>query len=189
MKYNVHGNGFLQLQINERQRIHIWHPSIPKQKYPTPIHDHKFSFHSTIIFGRLLNVRYSVDRAPITGGYRVFMPGRNTTPNIDAKLVRHEHHPDTVRISECSQLVHGQYETYHMPSKQFHETIAIGPTVTLMNMGDVFTNYTPRILCPVNQHPDNEFNRLTAMELSEVLSVIMAFPTPVVDFLNEHWRP
>jgi len=57
----VHGNGFVQLDLTERSRLHIWgDPRIPKQKVATPIHDHVFGFESTIIVGRVISLTYAV---------------------------------------------------------------------------------------------------------------------------------
>ncbi len=54
----VHGNGFIQLDLTDRTRLHVWHPSVPRQKVATQIHDHVFSFESCCIVGRLINVVY-----------------------------------------------------------------------------------------------------------------------------------
>lgn len=45
----VHGNGFIQLDVTPRTRLHFWSPEIPRQKVATPIHDHVFGFVSYVI--------------------------------------------------------------------------------------------------------------------------------------------
>ena len=57
----LHGNGFIQLDLNGKDRLHVWHPDLPKQEFPTPIHDHKFSFKSHILYGELTHIEYHAD--------------------------------------------------------------------------------------------------------------------------------
>ncbi len=53
----VHGNGFIQIDISSLTRVHVFgHPLIPRQLTPTPIHDHRFGFHSMVLAGCLVNV-------------------------------------------------------------------------------------------------------------------------------------
>lgn len=55
----VHGNGFIQLNTPRGNRYHFWgHPGIPRQSVSTPIHDHVWGFRSTVLCGRLVNIRY-----------------------------------------------------------------------------------------------------------------------------------
>ena len=52
----VHGNGFIQLDLTDRRRLHVWGDHrIPRQSVPSTIHDHTFSFKSTIILGQLVH--------------------------------------------------------------------------------------------------------------------------------------
>ena len=39
----LHGNGFIQLDLGDDQRLHIWSPDLPPaQRVSTQIHDHQF---------------------------------------------------------------------------------------------------------------------------------------------------
>src|SRR3546814_5268128 len=70
----VHGNGFIQLDLTERGRLHIWgDPRIPRQKTATPIHDHVFGFESTVVVGRLVNLVFSIVYCE-SGGFEVYAP-------------------------------------------------------------------------------------------------------------------
>lgn len=43
-KPRVHPNGFIQLDISETDRLHVWHPSLPyRQKTFSPVHNHIFA--------------------------------------------------------------------------------------------------------------------------------------------------
>ena len=57
----VHGNGFLQLDLPDDCRLHIFaHPALPSQRQSTHIHDRRFGFGSKVLRGRLVNVCYSL---------------------------------------------------------------------------------------------------------------------------------
>jgi hypothetical protein len=36
----VHGNGFIQLDLPDGKRLHVWDEDIPRQKVNTSMHDH-----------------------------------------------------------------------------------------------------------------------------------------------------
>src|SRR5690606_12254802 len=65
----VHGNRFIQIDLEGPgpqyrwgdERVHIWSDLVPlAQRYGTPIHDHVFGFHSRILAGTLIDIRYKV---------------------------------------------------------------------------------------------------------------------------------
>lgn len=58
----VHGNGFIQLDLDETMRLNVWgHPEIPHQSQTSKIHDHRFSFISHVIIGALTNIEYRIN--------------------------------------------------------------------------------------------------------------------------------
>jgi len=53
-KITLHGLGFVQVQLEGGQRLHVWHPELPRRacfKY-SAIHDHRFNFTSRVIIGK-----------------------------------------------------------------------------------------------------------------------------------------
>ena len=166
VKPRVHGNGFIQFDVNETQRLHIWgDPRIPRQKVYTGIHDHVFGFESRIIVGRLLNVVYGYHEVDY-GDYRVYVP--ETRDREDTVLWPTF---DRCRVFPIrSELIdwNTSVQTYTMDPFIFHETFTTGPAATIitktgptMAQGAVAK---PRILCPVNLEPSNDFNRYTAAD-------------------------
>ena len=163
----VHGNGFIQLDLTERSRLHIWgDPRIPRQKVATMIHDHVFGFTSTIIVGRLINVVYAVELRP-HGDYQVYVPevreGEDTVLNPTPRHVIAEPvHVDMINRNSGSRK-------YGILPFEFHESFAPdGPAATII-VKDAPTQAQgakekPRVLVPVDQVPDNEFNRYDADE-------------------------
>ncbi len=57
------GIGMVQLHLDRLTRIHVWHPKMPVTRPDSAIHNHRFSFRSTVLRGELLHRIV----APITG--------------------------------------------------------------------------------------------------------------------------
>lgn len=51
------GLGFLQLKLNDSQRMHFWHPGFKRER--EEVHDHRYNFTSTILFGSMHQEIYS----------------------------------------------------------------------------------------------------------------------------------
>ncbi len=172
LKYNIHGNGFLQIDVIAKrrqgdQRLHIWHDSIPRQVVPSLYHDHRFDFDSTILRGELINVKLDV----LPGGeYLMYHPETQRIPNIDGKLLRLGEADYSVQIRSLQAYLKG--EDYFMRAGIFHHTVAIGTTVTLMTIMDKYENHIPRVLCHKDLEPDNSFSRLDEMSEMEVWDLL-----------------
>lgn len=163
----VHGNGFIQLDLTELSRLHIWgDPRIPRQKVATPIHDHVFSFESQIIVGRITNTVYELhyDRQ---GEYRVYTP--QIREGEDTILMPTDTYGN-VSVAHVDKIEHGAFHNcYDMPKGWFHESVASdGPAATIITKSGPTqaqgAGVKPRVLVPVGQQPDNEFNRYDADE-------------------------
>lgn len=153
----VHGNGFVQLDVDDGIRVHIWgHPAVPTQKTPTPIHNHRFGFVSTTIVGRMVNVRYSLLRGATHDVYEpTVREGEDTVLRCTGEAVR----PVGDHVEECFAG-----DCYHMPPGEFHETFVTGLTVTVMAKTDQ-TEAVPQVLCRSGQEPDNQFHRYAAQNI------------------------
>lgn len=156
----VHGNGFLQLDLNENgtKRLHIFSEELPRQKVATPIHDHVFDMRSHVVYGTLIHMELTPVEDP-KGGYRVFraeqQPGTQNTILV----------PDegTVRLEAEQYLRLGEGSMYTFPHGRLHlsdHVPAYGDAVTVMFKENPPEAYgRPRVLVPVGQEPDNEFHR------------------------------
>ena len=95
-KITLHGLGFVQVQLQGNQRLHVWHPELPRRTCfeHSAIHDHRFNFTSRVIVGTQINhefdmvchdagefVLYLHEGARTSGG------GRPWTPDGRADLV------------------------------------------------------------------------------------------------------
>ena len=157
----VHGNGFIQLDLDERNRLHIWgDPEIPRQKVSTPIHDHVFGFDSVLVVGRLINIRY--DWCPRVWGNMEVYEAECLEGN-DTKLTGTEEYgyaqPTGVEIVEWTS----RKWQYHMFPFVFHESVATEPTATIIKKDGPTAaqqiGVAPRVLVPRRCVPDNTFDR------------------------------
>src|SRR5580765_3414507 len=72
LRPRIHGNGFVQLDLTERRRLHVWGDSrIPRRLVPSQIHDHTFSFTSEIVIGQLVHRTIGVQFDP-SGAYDLY---------------------------------------------------------------------------------------------------------------------
>lgn len=151
----VHGNGFLQLDIGEGERIHVFgHPRLPRQTVSTPIHNHRFGFESRVLRGVLVNLTwaFSFERS-----YRATHQGYVAQPRMDEDT-------ELVPVGEMGVLMLLKHEvivegrSYTMRPRQFHQSMADEPTVTHMRKTDQL-DLEPTVLCRKGMTPDNAFNR------------------------------
>lgn len=150
----VHGNGFIQLDGDDC-RFHFWGDArIPRQKVPTPIHDHVFDMVSDCVRGAVHNAVYVAEPVVGYGSYKVYRAeprhGSDTTlhdtgKRCDLRLVREQ----TV----------GTRQRYALPAGEFHMTTPLVPSITRMVRQKTYPNLAPLVLVPNGVEPDNEFDR------------------------------
>lgn len=167
MDPRVHGNGFIQVDLDPTHRLHVWgHPDIPRQSVNSPIHDHIFGFTSTCLVGRLVNVVYMV--SPVWENYVGAFDLYEAQPPAhghDSKLVLVENAGYAFKVTptRTDTVVPGQ--TYDIDILQYHETFATEPSATVIkNNGQTIqqnpgSRRKPRVLLPMGVQPDNAFNR------------------------------
>lgn len=149
----VHGNGFMQLDVDNKRRLHFWcHPGIPRQAVASPIHDHIFGFDSVVIKGSIINIRLQAKDA-------------------DAAVAQYKIHKvedaNLVPTGECCDLyptstdICHQGDTYKMLPGQLHDTMVYVPTVTMIYKDTSFLGSSEgaRVMVPYDKLPDNEFKR------------------------------
>lgn len=147
----VHGNGFMQLDLSETQRLHLWgHHAIPRQKHRTTVHDHIFSFDSVVIKGQLVNVTmveldYGID-------YKVH--------RVEKALLVDTGRYCSLRVTKTEVVWPG--DSYRCLVGEIHDTLVVCPTITLLTKLDAgFTGISngARVYVPWGTMPDNDFDR------------------------------
>jgi len=160
----VHGNGFIQYDIDDRIRLHVWgDPRIPKQKVATPIHDHGFGFTSRVLKGSMTNTLYKFS-PHVHGDFRVYR-AVSTPEGEDSSRLEPTGIIGKIRAFSTDIILAGG--EYRMEPFVYHESKVEGPTATMIfKDGPTMAQggSTPRVLVGVNQKPDNEFSRYDADE-------------------------
>jgi hypothetical protein len=149
----VHGNGFVQLDLPDGRRLHVWDDGVPRQAVSSSVHDHAFGFTSHVICGILVNVVYEVVPDP-HGLFDVYAPMRRSGTE-DTKLVSTG---ERVNLSTTEVQTLPTGKTYSFPPLVFHDTDHIGTTATILTK-TARRNVDPHVLVPHGVKPDNEFDR------------------------------
>lgn len=168
----VHGNGFIQLDISNKSRLHIWgHPDIPKQAVSTPIHDHRFSFKSTVLVGRLVNITYTFnynnDFPPKFSEHEAIC--RQGEDTILTPTGRHG-----IVVERTTTMIDDWdiRNVYHMEKGIFHELLPCVPSATICTKTANSPNRIPRVLVPFGITPDNDFNRYESATTEDLWKII-----------------
>lgn len=126
---SLHGLGFIQLVLPENQRLHVWHPDLPRRVCfeHSAIHNHRFSFSSRVLKGVQKNVRVDLELVRdgshtiiSHNGPRSSKGGRESYPVAECNV--HEHAVESFAPGD----------EYVMPVHQYHYTPNSGIVVTVM---------------------------------------------------------
>lgn len=158
----VHGNGFLQLDLPGGSRLHVWDDRLPRQAVSTQIHDHSFTLSSTVLKGRLRHT--VISDAALAGpanSYGVYVAEPTPGREHDTTLVpeRGRGAPRVVGVEVVTSVEMAAGSSYTFSPYVLHTTDAEGTTATLMRKLTRDAGYRPRVLVPLGQEPDNEFDR------------------------------
>ncbi len=162
---SLHGLGFIQLVLGGNQRLHVWHPDLPRRKcYEfSSIHNHRFAFESRILKGVQRNVRVDIELAR-DGTHHVISHNGPRSPR-GGRI--------SYAVAECNVIhnpteEYGPGESYQMAAYEYHYTPTQGVVVTLMRKlseGQVHANS----ICDKRVEFDYDFDRfqLSPKELFE----------------------
>ena len=152
-----HGNGFMQADLPIGARLHIWNPDLGQaQRIATPIHDHRFSFRSVVLYGYQNHWTYN----PITTEdstrwthhvYQAQPTTRQSTELVPTGAVV------SVGAPICYTIPAG--ESYLFEQYLFHETPIIEYAITVLFKLANDPDHATRVLCPIGSQPDNDYDR------------------------------
>lgn len=166
----LHPNGFVQLDLREdptgnltRDRLHVWPEEgrVAKQASDNTIHDHNFDMRSTVLLGAIAQMMFDVrlhhNGSPSHEIYVALHTDEHNTSLVPTRVRAYVSRP-------TSHLVLGG-QTYAQPAFTFHDTeVKVRPAATLMSKTHLYDDDAMRVLVPVGEEPDNEFDRLGASE-------------------------
>ena len=122
-EWSLQGMGMLRLHLPDNYRLHVW-----DSRYRVPgvsmIHDHlQWGLHSTIVAGRLTNLRYAEGPHGRDFMYATLKPGYGCY---------FKHDPLRIVLDELTPVAYEEGDSYCQQPAHIHATDAADGTVTLM---------------------------------------------------------
>lgn len=161
-KITLHGLGFVQVQLQGNQRLHVWHPELPRRACfeHSAIHNHRFDFESRVLVGTQINIPYGdfssasacfireTHELYLHEGARTARGGRPWVPN------------GRVDMRELYSQAVSAGSTYHMKAYDFHRTDpgGDGKVATIMTKGWEGKKGA-QSSCVIGIEPDGDFDR------------------------------
>jgi hypothetical protein len=145
------GLGFIQVKLNDTERMHFWHPAFHRER--EEVHNHRYDFHSTILVGSMYQELYSFWDMP--GPYEMF--NTDCAPAIEGAepkaLIE-----GTIRLDFAG--IHNTGSEYTLNNTTFHR-IEANKCVTFLRRGPKLKEFaqviheknTP-ITCPFEEKMD-----------------------------------
>lgn len=156
---SLHGLGFIQVKLPTGRRMHVWHPDLPRRRcYDwSAIHNHRFSFRSTVLIGVQVNRRFNV----VTGDVDdAFGPATHHRISHDGprseKGGRLSYVAGQARVEALPDETYIPGQSYEMPVLQYHETPNSGVVVTVMEKLIEGTVHASTLIC---RHAPIEFDQ------------------------------
>lgn len=156
---SLHGLGFIQVQLQANQRLHVWHPALPRRRCfeHSAIHNHRFNFTSRVLIGQQININFkAIDADEDTATHLLYLHegprtangGRPWTPN--APVAMFEHNRNVINAGT----------EYDMWAYAFHRTEpgGDGRVATLMTKTGE-GKHGAMSSCRIGIEPDTDFDR------------------------------
>lgn len=157
---SLHGLGFIQVKLDGKQRLHVWHPDLPRRKcfVHSQIHDHRFGFTSRVLVGTQVNRLYKI--AP------TLMPEKAThvAYKHEGERTRFGNRPwipaGFIRVGTAFDEVIRAGDEYEMPPYRYHSTHPEddGRVATIMQKTEEH-ELGAKSLCEIGIEPDVDFDR------------------------------
>lgn len=154
---SLHGLGFIQVVLGGDQRLHVWHPGLPRRAcyQHSAVHNHRFAFTSTVLVGTQVNQRCDLE---------IVREGEGSHQIISHNGPRNEKGSrSSYPVADCNlferEIVsYPPGESYSMGMYEYHRTLASSVVVTLLRkekLGDIHSNS----VCRRGVTFDYEFDR------------------------------
>ncbi|MEL6876156.1 MAG: hypothetical protein AAGM33_11840, partial [Pseudomonadota bacterium] len=126
---SLHGLGFIQIKLPENRRMHVWHPDLPRRDcfQFSAIHNHRFSFTSTVLKGQHRNQR--VDLEIDDQGSHDIISHNGPRASSGGRISRVVGRTNIVP-RPCENYSAGQ--SYETPAFEYHITPNAGIVITLV---------------------------------------------------------
>lgn len=126
---SAHGLGFIQVKLPGNQRLHVWHPDIPRRSCfaHSAIHNHRFAFTSRVLIGTQINRRYRVVDDPAGTHDLISHDGPRSPAGGRLSFVA-----GRVSVQPFRDESYAPGASYDMEMLEYHETPNTGIVVTVM---------------------------------------------------------
>lgn len=153
----LHGLGFLQVILPNNQRLHVWHPELPKRKCfkHSAIHDHRFGFVSRVLVGTQVNQLYREVSDSNWQTHIAYLHEGDRT-KYGNRPWKHDYTTKLIKVGKPRIVNAG--EQYEMNPYMLHSTQCEGVCVTLMTKTHS-ENIDAHSYCEVGVCPDVDFDR------------------------------
>ena len=193
-KISLHGLGFIQVELNPHQRLHVWHPDLPRRTCfeHSQIHTHSFDFQSTVLVGEMLNHKH----------YEGRLGSQVDVTDLPFTAYRHEgertasgnrpwvQQPGTVWLSShiyTSRVRAGEWYKMHGPDMHSTQPLGDGKVATLMTK--TFTGHEPAFsLVAEGIVPDADFDRFQLASEQLWTAVMEVLGADLGSFYHGAWR-
>ena len=177
----LHGNGFIQYDLPNNHRLHIFHPELVQygQKVRTEIHTHMFDMRSHILYGELNHLHYKIVDGTMYNVYTCNY-GMDVTP--ESTLTRSELYPDTYgfKIISSANLIKGS--SYFFRQGEWHSSSSNDLTVTLIQkrqLGFFHNQQSAMVACVDGLKPDNDYSRTSVPQ--QIIKKYTSLALDVID--------
>ncbi|WP_346395926.1 hypothetical protein [Pseudomonas syringae] len=172
-KITLHGLGFVQVQLDGGQRLHVWHPELPRRTCfeQSAIHDHRFSFTSRVLVGEQRNIEFKAEADPL-GEYMLYLHegartacgGRPWVPDGRVRMVKIYEETVMAGLTYAQTAYH-----YHRTEPQ-----GDGKVATIMQKLGEYSRGA-HSSCLIGTPPDDQFDRYqwTPAQLWEVVRSVL----------------
>ena len=150
-KPRVHPNGFVQLDLTENTKLHIWpEQPIKTVDVQTPHHDHTFSFSSQVILGALQHTVYRPTESE-SGKFHLYTVYPFKAQNQETPFVRLDDKRYDMEVVREFIISAGQ--KYFFEAFEFHSSQSISLTATIIKVSPFDKSLQARVTCRYDQEP------------------------------------
>ncbi len=161
---SLHGLGFVQVQLTEDWRLHVWHPDLPRRACfeDSQIHNHSFDFQSMVLAGAMKQTVHCISNSSKDRGQRILEAykhdGQRTDKGNRPWLKQPGFYEVLEGYSRSNVVEAGQL--YRARGQDFHVSEPLGDGRVATLMAKTKRLYEPAYtLVAADVQPDVDFDR------------------------------
>ena len=167
---SLHGLGFIQVKLTNNQRLHIWHPDLPRRfcYEDSNIHDHRFGFISEVMLGTQRNQYHRVVPSSSECTHSGYLhEGKRTS--FGNRPWMHDFDAHIAPVGELTEIPAGR--SYFVSPYIYHSTPNEGIVITKMTKTVEHNTQGAHSLCKLGVRPDVDFdrNQLSQKEMWDIV--------------------